>query len=46
MFALTIRFWYRGLIILGLIVVKNIKLEYKELPGIVATNVLLKYKKL
>ena len=46
MLVLAVRFWYGGLIIPGLVVAENVKLEYGGLPGVVAATVLLGYGRL
>lgn len=43
MLALAVKFWYKGLIILRLVVAENVKLGYRGLPGVVAAHVLLGY---
>lgn len=43
-FILIIKFGYKKLIILNLIVAKNIKLSYKRLLNIIIANILLRYK--
>lgn len=43
MLALAVRFGYGGLIIPGLVVAENVKLEYGGLPGVIAATVLLGY---
>lgn len=45
-FILIIKFGYKKLIIIDLIVAKNIKLSYKRLLNIIITNILLRYTKL
>ena len=43
-FTLVVRFGYEGLIIPSLVVAENVKLEYGELPGVIAAIVLLRYR--
>lgn len=44
--ALTFRFWYGGLIILGFVIAENVQKRYGWLPKVVVTNFLLEYGRL